>query len=126
MLKLQFHKLIGFPIKIIYEFQDIGKALLPLPVTSKSLPAPAEAAEASPVQKAEAAEAPAPVQKAEAVAGPAPEINPVAKQEVKTESLPAVSRPLSPYPYVILTSMSTYFLCFLHPKLLVVDCISEK
>lgn len=74
--------------------QDIGKALLPLPATSKALPAPADSAEAAPLHKAEA------------VAEAAPEISPVeAKQEVKAESSPAISRPLSPYPSVILNSM---------------------
>ena len=78
------------------------------------------------LQTAEAAPVLTSEPKAEAVAEPAPELTSVAKQEVKAESLPKISRPLSPYPYVIITSMSISFLCFFVPKLLVVDCISEK
>lgn len=68
------------------------------------------------VQKAEAAPVLTSEPKAEAVAEPAPEINSVAKQEVKAESLPKISRPLSPYPSVILTSMSISFLSFFLPS----------
>ncbi|XP_022974944.1 rhodanese-like domain-containing protein 4, chloroplastic [Cucurbita maxima] len=75
------------PQGLVDDLKDIGKALLPLPATSKALPAPADSAEAAPLHKAEA------------VAEAAPEISPVeAKQEVKAESSPPISRPLSPYP----------------------------
>lgn len=89
------------------EFQQIGKALLPTPVTSKALPAPTEISTESTVQKAEATTEP----KAEAPAEPAGEINSVPKPEVKAESFPGFPRPLSPYPYVILclSLVSTIF-----------------
>lgn len=79
-------------------------------VTSKGLPAPAEAtpeptAANDTVQKAEAA-----VElKVEAAAEAAPEINSVPKPEVKAESLPGISKPLSPFPYVIL-----HFSCYMN------------
>lgn len=55
------------------KLQQIGMALLPTPVTSKSLPAPAETT---------------------------PEINSVPKPEIKVEALTGISKPLSPYPSV--------------------------
>lgn len=72
-------------------------------VTSKALPTPAEAtpepaAANDTVRKAEAAVEP----KVEAAAEAPPEINSVPKREVKAESLPGISKPLSPFPYVIL------------------------
>lgn len=70
-------------------------------VTSKALPAPAEATP-------EPTAANDTVQKAEA----APEINSVPKPEVKAESLPGISKPLSPFPYVIL-HFSCYLIFFL-------------
>ncbi|KAL6131061.1 hypothetical protein ACLB2K_069439 [Fragaria x ananassa] len=86
------------PKELLGDIKQIGIALLP-PVTSKSLPAPAEASPAptaaDTVVKAEASPEP----KVEAAAEPAPEINSVPKAEVKEESLPVNSRPLSPFPY---------------------------
>jgi chitinase domain-containing protein 1 len=75
---------------ITWSIQDIGKALLPVAVTSKALPAPAEA---SP----EPAAADSSVQNAEA----APQINSAPKTEAKAEPVSGFSRPLSPYPTVI-------------------------
>ncbi|KAI5598797.1 hypothetical protein BDE02_02G155900 [Populus trichocarpa] len=70
------------------ELKDIGRALLPVPVTIKALPAPTEA---SP----EPAVADSTVQKAEA----ASQINSVPITEAKAVSVSGFSRPLSPYPY---------------------------
>ncbi|KAJ6940492.1 hydroxyproline-rich glycoprotein family protein [Populus alba x Populus x berolinensis] len=70
------------------ELKDIGRALLPVPVTIKALPATTEA---SP----EPAVADGVVQKAEA----ASQINSVPITEPKAESFSGFSRPLSPYPY---------------------------
>ena len=87
-----------------YSIQLIGKALLPLPVTSKALPAPTEANPGtigSTTERVESvpgvSDAPS---KVEAVAEPTAEINSVPKAEVETDSLPGISRPLSPYPNV--------------------------
>ncbi|KAG6748200.1 hypothetical protein POTOM_048107 [Populus tomentosa] len=75
------------PKEFVDELKDIGKALLPVAVTSKALPAPAEA---SP----EPAAADSSVQNAEA----APQINSAPKTEAKAEPVSGFSRPLSPYP----------------------------
>ncbi|CAL8123602.1 unnamed protein product [Prunus armeniaca] len=88
------------PKELVDDIKQIGTALLPVSVTSKGLPAPAEAtpeptAANDTVQKAEAAVEP----KVEAAAEAAPEINSVPKPEVKAESLPGISKPLSPFPY---------------------------
>lgn len=78
--------------------QQIGKALLPFPDTSKALPAPTEANPGTTSSTTEIVEeAPS---KIEAVVEPTPEINSVPKAEVQTDSLPGVPRPLSPYPNV--------------------------
>lgn len=96
-------------------FQQIGKALLPPVVISKSLPAPTEVETPAPIDssvqkpesvaetniappKVEAApqinsEAP---QKVEA----APQVNSVPKAQVQEESVPVLSTSLSPYPNV--------------------------
>ncbi|XP_060964379.1 uncharacterized protein LOC115704303 [Cannabis sativa] len=97
------------PQELVDEIKQIGQALLPT-VSSKALPAPAEAspnaatadstvqkAEAVPQSKVEEAAPPAPQSKLEAAAQPAQEINSVPKTETKAESLPKVSKPLSPY-----------------------------
>ncbi|XP_021815252.1 rhodanese-like domain-containing protein 4, chloroplastic [Prunus avium] len=76
------------PKDLVDDIKQIGTALLPVSVTSKALPAPAEATP-------EPTAANDTVQKAEA----APEINSVPKPEVKAESLPGISKPLSPFPY---------------------------
>lgn len=73
--------------------QDIGKALLPVPVTSKALPAPAEASQEPAVQNAEAA----------------PQINSAPKTEARAEPVSGFSRPLSPYPTVILTLIALVY-----------------
>lgn len=90
------------PKELVGDIQQIGKALLPAPVTSKALPAPVEASPApadSPVEKSgptpEVNSVPA---KVEAAPPPTPEVNSVPKAEVQEESLPGLSRPLSPYP----------------------------
>lgn len=97
------------PQELVDEIKQIGQALLPT-VSSKALPAPAEAspnaatadstvqkAEAVPQSKVEEAAPPAPQSKLEAAVQPAQEINSVPKTETKAESLPKVSKPLSPY-----------------------------
>lgn len=88
------------PKELVDEIKQIGKALLPLPVVSKSLPTPAEtspnlAVVDNTVQKAEAEPQVDTEPKVEATAEPTPEINSVPKPE----SLSANSRPLSPFPY---------------------------
>ncbi|KAL6128588.1 hypothetical protein ACLB2K_071943 [Fragaria x ananassa] len=87
------------PKELLGDIKQIGTAIVPVPVTSKSLPAPAEASPAltaaDTVVKAEASPEP----KVEAAPEPAPEINSVPKAEVKEESLPVNSKPLSPFPY---------------------------
>lgn len=94
--------------------QEIGKALLPTPVISKALPAPAEAsavATVSTVQKAEAVpESDSAPPTVEAAAEFASEVNSVPQPEVKAESLPGLSRPLSPFPYVR-KLLSTLYKC---------------
>uniref|UniRef100_A0A6N2KL94 Chitinase domain-containing protein 1 n=1 Tax=Salix viminalis TaxID=40686 RepID=A0A6N2KL94_SALVM len=70
------------PKELVDELKDIGKALLPVPVTSKALPAPAEASPEPAVQNAEAA----------------PQINSAPKTEARAEPVSGFSRPLSPYP----------------------------
>ncbi|KAA8516157.1 hypothetical protein F0562_019336 [Nyssa sinensis] len=91
------------PKELVDEIKQIGLALLLSPVTSKALPAPAEASAAvtdNTVQKAEAVpELNAEPPKVEATAEPPPQINSVPKTEVKAESLPGLPRPLSPYPF---------------------------
>ncbi|KAJ4728143.1 rhodanese-like domain-containing protein 4, chloroplastic [Melia azedarach] len=91
------------PKELVDEMKQIGKALLPSPVTSKALPAPTEAAPQpastdSTVQKAEAAPELAPKPIEAPAAEPVPQVNSVPKTEVKAESLPGIPRPLSPYP----------------------------
>ncbi|KAK4788921.1 hypothetical protein SAY86_020240 [Trapa natans] len=83
------------PKELVDEIKQIGKALLPTPVTSKALPAPTETSTGSTVQKVEAT----PEQKTEAPAEPPAGINLVLKPQVETESSPGLPRPLSPYPY---------------------------
>ncbi|XP_057978993.1 rhodanese-like domain-containing protein 4, chloroplastic isoform X2 [Malania oleifera] len=82
------------PKELVGEIKQIGKALLPSPVTSKALPAPAEAS-SGPATVTELNTGP----NVQAVAKPIPEINSVPKTEVKEESHSGLSRPLSPYPY---------------------------
>ncbi|XP_044504082.1 rhodanese-like domain-containing protein 4, chloroplastic [Mangifera indica] len=80
------------PKELVEDIKEIGKALLPtLVMSSKALPAPAEA---SP----DPAFVENPEQKAEAAVEPGPQINSVPKTEVIAESLPGIPRPLSPYP----------------------------
>ncbi|GFP95121.1 rhodanese-like domain-containing protein 4 chloroplastic [Phtheirospermum japonicum] len=83
--------------EFVGDIQQIGKAFLPTIVTSKTLPAPVEekvnpAPTDSSVQKSE------PVNEVKAAPESTPEVNSVPKAEVQKESLPGVSRPLSPYP----------------------------
>lgn len=79
------------PKELVDDIKQIGKALLPAPMISKALPEPVE--EPSPTVTD------GPVPKVEAAVEPAPKINSVPKEEVKAESLPGNSRPLSPYPF---------------------------
>ncbi|KZV57674.1 rhodanese-like domain-containing protein 4, chloroplastic [Dorcoceras hygrometricum] len=76
--------------ELVGDIQRIGTALLPFPETTKALPAPVDVTTA-PDDGA--------VQKSESV----PEVqsdpvNSVPKSEIKEESLPGISRPLSPFP----------------------------
>ncbi|KAB2595830.1 rhodanese-like domain-containing protein 4 [Pyrus ussuriensis x Pyrus communis] len=87
------------PKELVDDIKQIGTALLPVTV-SKALPAPAEptpepTAASDTVQKAEAVVEP----KVEAATEATPEPNSVPKPEVKAESLPGISKPLSPFPY---------------------------
>ncbi|KAG8391929.1 hypothetical protein BUALT_Bualt01G0238000 [Buddleja alternifolia] len=90
------------PKELVGDIQQIGKALLPTPITSKSLPAPAEAAPPqveSVVQKSESIPETNNVPpKVKAVQESTPEVNSAPNAEVKEESLPGISSPLSPYP----------------------------
>lgn len=103
----------------ISSLQQIGKAFLPSPVTSKVLLASTEdsaVAVDSTLQKAEAVpESNSAPPKLEAAAESAPEVNAVPKPEVKAESPPGISRPLSPFPYVnfLSNSINSLFSCFL-------------
>ncbi|KAF8379675.1 hypothetical protein HHK36_029119 [Tetracentron sinense] len=92
------------PKELVDDIKEIGKAFLPLPVDKKALLAPAEGSPNTgvtdaPVQKSEAVDDLNAKPNEVAAVGPTPEINSVPKTEVKTESLPGLSRPLSPYPY---------------------------
>ncbi|KAK9910215.1 hypothetical protein M0R45_034186 [Rubus argutus] len=87
------------PKELLDDIKQIGIALLPVPVTSKALPVPADGSPEPPaatdtVLKAEAALQP----KVESAAESVPEINSVPKAEVKEESLPRLSKSLSPFP----------------------------
>ncbi|XP_028961573.2 rhodanese-like domain-containing protein 4, chloroplastic [Malus domestica] len=87
------------PKELVDDIKQIGTALLPVTV-SKALPAPAKptpepTAASDTVQKAEAVVEP----KVEAATEATPEPNSVPKPEVKAESLPGISKPLSPFPY---------------------------
>ncbi|KAM1125551.1 hypothetical protein ACFX1Q_040830 [Malus domestica] len=87
------------PKELVDDIKQIGTALLPVTV-SKALPAPAEptpepTAASDTVQKAEAVVEP----KVEAATEATLEPNSVPKPEVKAESLPGISKPLSPFPY---------------------------
>lgn len=107
------------------EFQQIGIALLPVPVTSKVLPVPADGSPEPPAASYLKAGA-APEPKVEAAAEPVPEINSVPKAEIKEESLPRLSKSLSPFPYVILR-----FACYSNPSylassILMIDYFVDK
>ena len=87
--------------------QQIGTALLPTAVTSRALPAPAEAAPEAPAAaantalKTESAPQSQPQAEAQAVEQPTPEVNSATQKEVEAKSH---FRALSPYP-----SVSVYF-----------------
>ncbi|KAK6920020.1 hypothetical protein RJ641_015924 [Dillenia turbinata] len=83
----------------VFCLTQIGTALLASPVTSNALPPPAEVAEST-VQEAVGAPNITAEPKAETVPEPepAPVVNSVPRTEVKTESVPGLLRPLSPYP----------------------------
>ncbi|PIN13884.1 hypothetical protein CDL12_13489 [Handroanthus impetiginosus] len=79
--------------ELVGDIQQIGKVLLSSPVTSKALPASAEVTPIAPSDNS--------VQKSESIppkVEAASEVNFVPKAEVQQESLPQLSRPLSPYP----------------------------
>uniref|UniRef100_A0A2P2KAD6 Rhodanese-like domain-containing protein 4ic n=2 Tax=Rhizophora mucronata TaxID=61149 RepID=A0A2P2KAD6_RHIMU len=79
------------PQELVDEIKEIGKALLPSTGNSKALPLPgqavAEPAATDTIQKVESYAEP-----------PTPQINSVTKVEVKAETVPKLTRPLSPYP----------------------------
>ncbi|KAF8413303.1 hypothetical protein HHK36_001281 [Tetracentron sinense] len=92
------------PKELVDEIKQIGKALLPLTVDKKALPVSAEGSPNSavtdtPVQKSETVPTENVVPKVEVAVGPTPDINSVPKTDVKAESLPGLTSPLSPYPY---------------------------
>lgn len=86
--------------------QQIGKALLPpVIINSKALPAPAEVTTPTPtptpsISAVQTSESIPEANNAPSKVEAAPEVNSVPKAEVQEESLPVVSRPLSPYPNV--------------------------
>ncbi|KAK4483522.1 hypothetical protein RD792_010719 [Penstemon davidsonii] len=84
------------PKELVGDIQQIGRALLPLSVSTKALPAPTPAPADSAVQKSE------PIPEVNnvplKVEAPTAEGNSVPKAEVKEEPLPGLPRPLSPYP----------------------------
>ncbi|XP_065860236.1 rhodanese-like domain-containing protein 4, chloroplastic [Euphorbia lathyris] len=90
------------PKELVDEIKQIGKALLPVPATSKALPepvpAPVEAAADTTAQKVSSEPAPADTTvltaTSEVAVEPPPKVN-----SVKAESISGFSRPLSPYPY---------------------------
>ncbi|KAL3829743.1 hypothetical protein ACJIZ3_018545 [Penstemon smallii] len=89
------------PNELVGDIQQIGRALLPLSVSTKALPAPTPAPADSAVQTSEPIpEANNVPLKVEAPPEPTPEVNSVPKAEVKEESLPGIPRPLSPYPNI--------------------------
>ncbi|GLT79753.1 hypothetical protein SLA2020_512300 [Shorea laevis] len=87
------------PKELVDDLKQIGQALLPSPVTSKSLPTPAEAGqEPTTVQEAKPAQFTA-EPKVEAAVEAAPQINSVPSTDAKAEPSFGFPRPLSPYPY---------------------------
>ncbi|XP_059301563.1 rhodanese-like domain-containing protein 4, chloroplastic [Lycium ferocissimum] len=81
------------PKELAGDIKQIGMALLPVPVNSKALPAPAEKTESVP-------EVDVPSSKVEASVEPTPEINSDPEPEVKVFafSFSEISESLSPYP----------------------------
>ncbi|PIA49070.1 hypothetical protein AQUCO_01300130v1 [Aquilegia coerulea] len=91
------------PRELIDDIKQIGKALLPVSINKKALPAPLEVnadvgVPENSVQNTEAVPELITGEEAISVKEPAPPINSVPKSEVKHESPPRRSRPLSPYP----------------------------
>ncbi|CAI9101145.1 OLC1v1038404C1 [Oldenlandia corymbosa var. corymbosa] len=98
------------PKELVDDVKQIGKALLPLPVTSKALPAATEASpEVNDAVVPSKVEAVTEVKEDAAAAAPSkvetvteqsstPEINSVPKAKAETDTLPPISTPLSPYP----------------------------
>uniref|UniRef100_A0A7N0UHS6 Rhodanese domain-containing protein n=1 Tax=Kalanchoe fedtschenkoi TaxID=63787 RepID=A0A7N0UHS6_KALFE len=81
------------PTEFVGELTEIGKALLPTSVVSKALPAPTTTVPEQTTSEATSEPAPAP----QVAPSPPEVVNSVPKPQVKTESLPGFSRPLSPY-----------------------------
>ncbi|KAL3615704.1 hypothetical protein CASFOL_041365 [Castilleja foliolosa] len=87
------------PKEFLGDVQQIGKAFLPTIITSsKALPSPVEEKEVNPAPTDSSVQKPEPVTEVKAAPESTPEVNSVPKAEVQNESLPGVSRPLSPYP----------------------------
>ncbi|KAL3517275.1 hypothetical protein ACH5RR_024177 [Cinchona calisaya] len=90
------------PKELVDDVKQIGKALLPLQVNGKALPVPTEANLGTTDSTTKIVESVSEVNdapsKVEAVIEPTPEVNSVPKAELETDSLPGISRPLSPYP----------------------------
>ncbi|KAK2995528.1 hypothetical protein RJ640_003956 [Escallonia rubra] len=87
------------PKELVDDIKEIGKALLPLPVTSKALPAPAEASTPVPDTTVQKTEEVPESNNVPPTGETAPKVNSVPQTEVRAESLPRLSKSLSPYPY---------------------------
>lgn len=89
----------------------IGKALLPAPSSTKSLPAPTQenpetSTPADSGLKVDSVPEKKPEVEEEAPAQPPPVVNSVPMPEVSDGSLPSLPKPLSPYPCVRFSSCS--------------------
>ncbi|KAI3693440.1 hypothetical protein L6452_33275 [Arctium lappa] len=86
------------PNDLLDDIKEIGKALLPLPVTSKAIPETTTASQEAVVAPTESS--PSKVQpEAATPAEPTPQVNVAATTEVKEEAVPKPRQSLSPYPY---------------------------
>ncbi|PIA34571.1 hypothetical protein AQUCO_03700097v1 [Aquilegia coerulea] len=91
------------PKELVDEIKQIGKALLPITVDNKALPAPVEGTTEAVLPNTVGVKAEGPPelkpQPEVKAAAETPTVNSVPKAEVKAESLPGLSGSLSPYPY---------------------------
>ncbi|KAK6142696.1 hypothetical protein DH2020_023044 [Rehmannia glutinosa] len=84
--------------ELVGDIKQIGKAFLPPIVTSKTLSAPADVTPPPSDNAVQKSESIPEVNNVPPKVEAAPEVNSVPKAEVQKESLPTLSRPLSPYP----------------------------